>query len=385
MFLEIKPMPGEDLRNELRRYRSALALRRSEFFARHRHEIESILSVPEILPSPSRSPLLGSFVRVVQWNIERGGNYDRILACLRDDPILKWADVILLNESDCGMPRSGGRHVARSLAEELGMTMVFGPAYLELGEGTGGLESLQGNAVLTRNPVLDARVTPLPTCHDPFETEERRYGDRNCLWAELQIGRRVLRVGATHLEVKGTPACRSRQMASLLAAGPGGLRDACLIGGDMNTHGFSRGTLLRTMSALALLVLSRPDVMKRRLLHPECGTEPLFWAIRKGGFSWEGLNAPEATASTPLAGLEDASLLPRWLVRWARRRLEPYAGELHFKLDWLLGRNVRALQSGEICDAGTGVESVTAGCRPTIRSGTSRPSDHSPLHADIAL
>ena len=382
---ETELMPGEDLRNELGSYRSARALRRSGFLARHRREIESILSVPEIHRSESKSPLLRSFLRVAQWNIERGEKWDLILACLRDDPVLRWADVLLLNEADCGMARSGRRQVARCLAQELGMTMVFGPAYIELGEGTGGRESLQGNAVLTRYPVLDARIKSLPACHDPFETEERRYGNRNCVWAALQLAEGALWVGSTHLEVRGTPACRARQMASLLGSHPGRPQSACLIGGDLNTHGFSRGTFLRTMSALTRLVLSRPEVMKQRLLHPEYGTEPLFRAVQKAGFSWERLNATEATASTPLAGLEDASLLPAWLARWARRRLEPYKGELDFKLDWLLGRRVRPLGPGELRDTATGTYSMAPGCRPTIRTGPSRPSDHRPLYADIAL
>jgi endonuclease/exonuclease/phosphatase family metal-dependent hydrolase len=378
-------MPGEDLLNELRSFPSTRALHRSEFFARHRGEIESILSVPEILGSESTSPLLRSFVRVVQWNIERGEKYDRILACLRDDPVLRWADVVLLNEADCGMARSGRRHVARCLAEELGMRMVFAPAYLELGESNGGQEGLQGNAVLTRYPVLDARIARLPACHDPFESEARRYGNRNCAWAALQLPQRMLWVGSTHLEVRGTPACRARQGTHLVHSLPGVSQTPCLIGGDLNTHGFSRGTFLRTMLALAWLVLSRPEVTKQRLLRPERGTEPLFRVVRRAGFSWKGLNAPEATASTPLAGLEDASLLPAWLAGWARRRLEPFAGELHFKLDWLLGRGVRPLSSGEIHDAGSGIESAGAGCRPTIRAGPLRPSDHSPLYADIVF
>src|SRR5262245_13986591 len=96
-------------------------LRGTEFFARFGREIEELLSQPVIQRCPGAAPRLKSFLRVAQWNLEKGTQYGRILETLRSDEALKWADIILLNEADVGMSRSGNRHVASDLAQSLRM------------------------------------------------------------------------------------------------------------------------------------------------------------------------------------------------------------------------------------------------------------------------
>ena len=111
-------------------------LRASPFFAECGAEIASILSTPEIKACARAAPRLGSFVRVAQWNIEKGKRLDDVIAHFRSDNALRWADIILLNEADHGMLRSGNIHVASALAEALGMNFAFGAAHIELTKGT---------------------------------------------------------------------------------------------------------------------------------------------------------------------------------------------------------------------------------------------------------
>lgn len=380
------------LLDHLSQYPTLAELRRSSFFSSCSSEIESLLAAPEVVACNSAAPRVSAFVRVAQWNLEKGKKFESVLRQFETDTLLKWADVIILNEADCGMNRSGNRHVAGSLAAALGMNMAFAATYLELTKGVdeerllGGenRESLQGNAVLSRYPVIAARAVKLPQCFEMYEHHEKRYGRRNCLWAQLGIGSRRLWVGSTHLEVRNTPACRAAQMKCLMAGLPGERDEPHLLGGDLNTNGFRRGNRWRTFSAAARLILSRPVAIEERLLHPE-RIEPLFKVVDHAGFGVQGLNSAEATASAPLEGGDEAGTLPGLLADFLRRRLARYQGYVQLKLDWLLGKGVRALREQEILDAAAGAVSADPGCRQTLRQGPQRISDHSPIFADLRL
>jgi len=377
----------------LSRYSQLTDLLQSPFYREHGREIESILTSPEIHSCPSTAPKLTSYVRVAQWNIEKGTQFDAILERLETDRALEWSDVILLNEADYGMLRSGNRHVALEIAGHLDMNMAFGPAYIELTKGTGeelslkgeNQESMQGNAVLSRHPILDARIIRLPACFEPYEFEEKRYGRRNCTWAKLLIGDRVLWAGSTHLEVRGTPRCRARQVDKILRQLPGGETEPLLLGGDLNTNGFPRGTRWRTLRSSTRLIIGSPGKIKWSLLHPERGSEPLFQTLENSGFSWEGLNSDQATACAEISALEEGGSLPRVVEEWIRRRLHPYGGHLQLKLDWLLGRNVVGLGDRETRDDNAGVDSLRSGCLPSQTRGHDRVSDHAPIFADVKL
>ena len=113
---------------------------------------------PRLLP-------LGRGLRVAQWNIERGVEFDALRAAFKgrrdlerllptdegDDPedrrralgqadLLADADVVVLNEVDWGMPRSGYRNVAGELASALQMNYVYGVEFVEVDPITMGLE-----------------------------------------------------------------------------------------------------------------------------------------------------------------------------------------------------------------------------------------------------
>jgi len=376
----------------LRGYSRLRDLHKSAFFADCGEEIESILLSPQVSRNTSAEPRIGSFLRIAQWNIEKGICLRGALDLLKSHDVLRWADVILLNEVDHGMARSGNLHVGGALADALGMHMAFAPAHFELARGDDELhhtgentESMQGNAVLSRHPVLEANVVRLPVCFEPYEFREKRYGRRTCLWVKIAVQDRPLWLGSIHLEVRRTPACRARQMLHLMKHLPCSGGEPCLIGGDLNTNGFSRGSRWRTLRSSWRLVSTPPAVLQAQLCHPDSGTEPLFDEARRSGFSWRMLNSSEPTATAPIDGLEDADRLPAGIARGVRKRLASYGGLLHFKLDWLLGRGVNPLRSGEVCDRLSGVLSCSPGCVQTLRTGRERISDHSPIFADIRL
>jgi hypothetical protein len=164
---------------------------------------------------------------------------------------------------------------------------------------------------------------------------------------------------------------------------PGGPDEAHLLGGDLNSNGFRRGSRLRTFTSIWRILVQAPASLKEQLLRPERGIEPLFHVVRRAGFTWGGLNSSEDTASASLAEIEEAEFLPGWIVDIIRRRLEPYGSHLLLKLDWLFGKGVRPLKQAEARDDAAGVVSLSPGCLRADRTGPDRISDHSPIYADV--
>ena len=155
---------------------------------------------------------LGPSLRVVTWNIERGLELDAIkllfanteaflkqaqaneakvdIAQMRQDiVVLKSADVVVLNEVDWGLKRTGYRSVVREVGDLLNMNWAYGVEFVEVDTislGTERLEELQngperqrllaeievdkkrltalhGTAVLSRYPIRQARLEPFQT------------------------------------------------------------------------------------------------------------------------------------------------------------------------------------------------------------------------------
>ncbi|MGD0298719.1 MAG: endonuclease/exonuclease/phosphatase family protein [Bryobacteraceae bacterium] len=259
---------------------------------------------------------IGPVLRVASWNIERGLNFDLIRLALSDPDgfkqaalergamnatkmaniehqltTLRDADVIVLNEVDLGMKRTDYRDVARDLAQALGMNYVFGVEFVEVDRLEDlGLENYQledraltqqiredlapdparylglhGSAILSRYPILSARIFRLPVCHDWYNTEkaevsklekgkrlaankvflerierEVRRGGRMAIIADVQIPDLpdgVATVVNVHLENKCKPECRTRQMDALLSR----IKEVghpVIVAGDLNTTGF---------------------------------------------------------------------------------------------------------------------------------------------------
>lgn len=218
-------------------------------------------------PNELSSPLLGPYISVFSWNIEKSLHMDKAIALLTSedsyramiDPeildkekkleeidrqrerLLK-ADIILLQEAEIGIKRSKYWNAAEKLAEAMEMNYVFAPQYLEVDPVVLGLESFNyddgsedtealdyyhvdpeqykgvfGSAVLSRYPIKFAEVRPL--LYQPYDwySEEkkkigfleksRRFGAKTIFKNELT---REMKIGGRHyfrvdLHVPGIP------------------------------------------------------------------------------------------------------------------------------------------------------------------------------------
>jgi hypothetical protein len=104
--------------------------------------------------------------RVIEFNAERGTHWIDIAALFNSSQRLRDADVIILNELDIGMARSGNEHTARLLAFVLGMNYAFSVEFVELTNGVKAeqqatvnmtnLVGIHGNAIFARCPLFNA-------------------------------------------------------------------------------------------------------------------------------------------------------------------------------------------------------------------------------------
>ncbi|CAN5289577.1 hypothetical protein BH20ACI2_BH20ACI2_10120 [soil metagenome] len=170
-------------------------------------------------PSILSSPVLGEYIRVAQWNIQRGLEFGAIQAIFESeervaamlDPVkfppgsearkemleqtamLRVADVIILNEVDWGLKRSDYRNIPEELAGLLGWNYAFGVEFVELSPVQRSLQSettdptslaedidierykgLHGTAILSRFPLENVRLIPFKNQpYDWFEGEKK--------------------------------------------------------------------------------------------------------------------------------------------------------------------------------------------------------------------
>ncbi|MCZ6877017.1 MAG: endonuclease/exonuclease/phosphatase family protein [Acidobacteria bacterium] len=276
---------------------------------------------------------LGSSLRLVFWNIERGIRLDEIKLLFTDregfleevkktrekaaeqldtdssaqnqdeepvavEPvemteladridILQSADVIVLNEVDWGMKRSGYRAVIQELGEALNMNWAYGVEFVEIDPtllGTATFESvedeqerqelieysavdkerlraLHGTAILSRYPIRQAELRPFEFQPYDWYREEKglRLGEKGIragarligeeLYREMRRGGRTtllvhldvpdlseqkLTVVSPHLENRTKPQNRRQQMGEVLGWIQE-INNPVVIAGDLNT------------------------------------------------------------------------------------------------------------------------------------------------------
>ena len=131
--------------------------------------VSNSASARGVRPLLPRTAKLGQFLRVVEWNIERGLEYDAIKRAFTDAAgfarlidsnayprgsekrkrvlqqvaLMKQADVIVLNEVDFGMRRTDYRNVAADLASALQMNYAYGVEFVEVDPIALGLEKFE--------------------------------------------------------------------------------------------------------------------------------------------------------------------------------------------------------------------------------------------------
>ena len=304
-------------------------------------------------------------MRIVTWNIEKGKRWRLLEQCLSHTAI-RTADILCLNEVDDGMARSGNLRIGYEIGERLGMEVVFGPTFKELTKGYGdevlspgeNTTAIQGNAILSRLPVLDSENLLLPSCFDHMKRVERREGNRHALIARLDCGSgRTVTIANVHLEVFGTARCRSVQMKFLLNRVPSG---PVIITGDFNTNTFSRGSAYDICRSMAVLAITDAQ---SRVLAP-WRYEPLFHDLSAAGFTWRDFNDSHPTCSVDLASLEDRTRAPGILRKFILSRCR----FLPLRLDFICCRGLRAVSPGR-----------------TITDLPCQPSDHLPITCELAF
>ena len=287
-------------------------------------------------------------LHVVHWNVLHGNHHERVLRALREEPALAGADLVSLNETDLGLPRSGNRDVAFDLARALGLHAAWTALFLELEAGSGtpaevaaleARESLFGMALLSRFPLGLVRRVELETPEDLLFDRERHIGRFVALVAEVQRPGAPFHAIVAHLDVHGSPGVRGSQMQAVLAAVPPG---PAVLAGDLNTTTFRRGGPLRAARTLALLACTPRGRLHRRLLSPHlprgAAPEPLFDALRERGFEIEPFNDDTPSLDLRFADVHELDFLAPAPRRVALRALRAVERRSALRLDWIAAR-----------------------------------------------
>ena len=395
--LPFEPIPPEDIK-ALAAIRRREQLLRSPQWQRLAPGLQRVTYALLHQPAPAPPPPASSgFVRVATWNIERGIELDGIKAYLAAHPELSQADILMLNEVDLGMARSGNRDVAAEIAQTLGFNLVFGNSYLCLGAGDtrDGLharepnrESMHGNAVLSRHPITRAENISITLSADKYHSSDRRLGHKKALWAQVQTPLGPLPVLSAHLDVYGSFARRRAQLLDILEkVKQRGLRERVLLGGDLNSCTYDVQNLPHLAWNL-LLKLCRGGFPHGiyHYMHPyELYERPVYDALVEHGFEVEPFNAmDQETSRYEVGDFESESKVsdsvPRFVVDLLRWKLQPWGGVAPLKLDWFAGRGLRPCwpDRGE---APEGSLSPRVFHRPEWEG--KRLSDHDPLMVDV--
>jgi endonuclease/exonuclease/phosphatase family metal-dependent hydrolase len=323
-------------------------------------------------PGPPADP---ERVRALHWNIEHGNRYEQIEKALAAHPQLEHSDLLLLNEVDLGMARSGNRDIAGALAAALGLHGVWVPQFIETTTGrdddrasaTGrdNREALFGIAILSRWPIGDVRVVPLLGPETLRFEREGMYGRQVALIAAIERPGAPFVATVVHLDVHRTRADRAGQMRDVLAALRGETRPV-ILGGDFNTHTFDRGPWWSPIAG-ALALVQPTKGLEQRLLWPDQGPwhEPLFDDLREANFAWQRYVDRRPTLQLRLARVHEARAIPGEglaapLLGWMERRAR-------LKLDWFAGRGWRDGRGATV----RGVD------------GPGQASDHAPIVASF--
>jgi endonuclease/exonuclease/phosphatase family metal-dependent hydrolase len=367
---------------ELRRIRTRKQLDGSALWAKIGRDVDAVLDGFEQHDAPGAQPL-GKTFRVCAWNIQRGAHLPGVIAALREDEHLARADVLLLSEVDHGMGRSGNRHVARELADALGMSYAFAVSYLALeddyGENADNVPStlaLAGNAILSRAPILKAAGADVPALRDKFGSSEKRLGRKRAVVAQIATEAGPVTFAQAHLDSNASSPQRVRQLAAILDDAAK-LGDApTLLGGDLNTTTYQHSSTFRLVRDLLhkFFVTGFAGTVDNYLTPERRYETPIFDLLRDRGFTVDGFN--ERGGGTmrydfnhpyTIRKVQDAvgGVMTRWLVR----RLKRWNGVVAAHLDWFAGRGVVA----------SGPHVVDLGKRGL------HASDHDPIVVDITV
>jgi len=164
-----------------------------------------------------------TLVRVVTFNIQYARHIDLAIELLTEDPHLRDADLVFLQEMDA----PGTERIARAL----GLHWLYFPAVVHPKAGHD-----FGNAVLSRWPIREGRKIILP------HRARLVHSQRIAVTGTVDIGGTPVRVYSTHLAVPVTVSGGSRkdQLRTVLADADSSRAAHVIIAGDMNSHGIGK-------------------------------------------------------------------------------------------------------------------------------------------------
>lgn len=344
---------SRELRRALRRFPTHAAwLAHAEGEALQRRVRALLSNLRRLEPESLAKPQPRDWFEVVQWNVLHGVRFKAIRTALQEEPALRDADLLSLNEVDYGLARSGNRDVAFDLARSLGMHAAWTALFLELEGGSDTeasiaaqeqAESLFGLALLSRFPLGQVRRLELRTDEAFLFDTERKVGGLVALIAEVLRPEAPFHCVVTHLDVHGTPQGRRAQMQQILDALPQGPAVLC---GDLNTTTFVRGSWWSPLVGMATLALSPAPVLERRLRRPDLPwgrpREPLFEDLRRAGFVVDAFNDGTASLDLRLQDVREYRCMPAWLRRSVAPLLRRAERRGQHRLDWIAARGFEA-------------------------------------------
>ena len=179
-------------------------------------------------------------IRVVNWNIDRGLQLERVIEFLARAE----ADILFLQEADLNARRTHHLNIAREIAQKLAMNYVFGREFQELTQGSRTSPAYHGQATLSRWPLSNSRIIRFERQSNfwrprwflpdvaPFQ---ERIGGRLALMCEASVAGRMIVTYNLHLESRGDDRLRCAQLDEVLHdAKRYAFPTPVLVAGDLN-------------------------------------------------------------------------------------------------------------------------------------------------------
>lgn len=297
----------------------------------------------------------GSEISALAWNLERGIQFEGIVAALRNNPDLKDKDVLMLPELDYGMARSGNRFVAKELAEALRLNYAFAPVYIPLQKGSGveaemegeNTVSIHGLAMMSPWPMKNVHAVPLPNGKDKMWGKEKRLGWLRALIADIEHPAGTFRAVTVHLDVHCSREHRRRQMRIIMDHLEKLEPLPTIIGGDWNTTTFNAQTARHAILGYwRRVMMGVRNVAKNHFPHPDRYFERgLFSDLESSGYEYKSLNERGVgTLHYDVASIEKNTNLRDWVPEWCFRFIFWAAGRvggrISVRLDWFAGRGI---------------------------------------------
>lgn len=272
----------------------------------------------------------GSRAGALVFNIERGVNLQETIDFLQYSERIRPFDIIFANELDDGMLRSGNRCVAEEIAKALGLNYAWGLEFIELADPKEP-KGLHGNAIFSRFPIVWAETFRLPEENNWYFDRQKRIGGRNAIFARLDMGGRMIGAVSIHLENRTDGPGRRRQVRAILNEAervfPG---IPVVMGGDLNTNTFDG----RSVPAIQFLS-DHVDLLQDQIEHVE-EYEPCLQDYLHAGYDWKETSLDRDALGKGIRKLDTTG---------TRRKPLPNGSNLLLRLDWLLPRGFRVLDS----------------------------------------